>query len=309
MPELPEVQTTVNGLTRTIVGLRIVNAWTDYNSIHGHKRSIKDPNNFQEFKRIIVGKKVLKVERRAKNILIYLNNSKDNDFLIVLVHMRMTGHLLYGSYKYSEKDKSHWTAISPKTLLDPFNRHIHFVLSFSNGKYLALSDSRKFAEIILIKDKEEGASHFANTGPEPLQKDFTLKLFEERIMTRPKGKIKQVLMDQKIIAGIGNIYADETLWLSGIHPLIKVKDISKANIRKLYHSIKCLLQRGIDLGGDSMSDYRNIYGEKGSFQEKHHAYKKTGKPCEKKGCRGTIVRISLGGRGTHFCNKHQLLKK
>jgi formamidopyrimidine-DNA glycosylase len=305
MPELPEVQTTVNGLAEHIVGLRIIDAWSDYNSAYfvGSK-TIKDLAYFITFKRVVVGGTVTSVERRAKNILIHLDNGHT-----ILVHMKMTGHLLYGTYRYDASlPKDPWQAIEPEHLKDPFNRHVHFVLSFHNGKFLALSDVRKFAKVtasesVILHESE----HLKTIGPEPLEEKFTFDEFDKRLDIRPTGKIKQVLMDQTIVAGIGNIYADESLWRADIHPLTRVQNVSPTLRKQLYNAILETLSRGIDFGGDSTSDYRNIHGEKGKFHEQHYAYRKTGTLCSKKGCKGTITRIVLGGRGTHFCNEHQQL--
>jgi formamidopyrimidine-DNA glycosylase len=146
-------------------------------------------------------------------------------------------------------------------------------------------------------------------GPEPLDKAFDFKIFESQINIRPYWKIKQALIDQSLIAGIGNIYADESLWRSGIHPAQKVNEISTLKLRQLFKAIKLTLSRGIDLGGDSMSDYRNIHGKRGKFQEQHTVYKRKGKNCLIDKCKGSIERIVIGGRSTHFCNTHQKLIK
>ena len=305
MPELPEVQTTVNGLQEHIVGLTIVDVWSNYDSSHFKgSDTIKDRTYFKQFKEATIGKKVISVQRRAKNILINLESGD-----VILVHMKMTGHLLYGRYHFNASNtKDPWEAIEPKALKDPFNAYVRFMLSFSNKKNLALSDVRKFAKVTLIPLHEKTTSlHLEGIGPEPLEDAFTQKVFEERILLRPHGKIKQVLMDQSIIAGIGNIYADESLWRASIYPLEHVEHITTKQLADLFKAIKQTLAKGIDFGGDSTSDYRNVLGEKGSFHEGHHAYQRTGTPCDKKGCGGTIVRIVLGGRGTHFCNTHQKL--
>ena len=305
MPELPEVQTTVDGLQKHIVGLTITDVWSNYNSPYfTDSKTIKDPTYFTEFKKNVVGHTVQSVTRRAKNILIHLNNNHT-----ILVHMKMTGHLLYGTYRYDEHYPTDpWRAIEPTALTDPFNRHVRFILSFSNKKHLALSDVRKFAKVTLVEsDTLETSEHLADIGPEPLHADFTFTQFADRINLRPRGKIKQVLMDQSIIAGIGNIYADESLWRAGIHPLELVHNINTHDLQNLYHAILQTLSKGINFGGDSTSDYRNVLGEKGTFHEGHHAYQRTGSACDKKGCTGTIVRIVLGGRGTHFCSVHQQL--
>lgn len=305
MPELPEVQTTVNGLKHTIIGLTVKDVWTDYNSpfFHGSE-TIKDPAYFKHFRKSVVGRKVISAERRAKNILINLEGN-----VTILVHMKMTGHLLYGVYEFDAAKKSDpWSPVEPEGLKDPFNKRVHFVISFDNKHHLALSDMRKFAKVTALDtDIAHASVHLDGIGPEPLEKDFTFSEFEARIGLRPNGKIKQVLMDQAIIAGIGNIYADESLFRASLHPLTQVCHIPTPRKKLLYEAILKTLRRGIDFGGDSMSDYRNIHGEKGTFQEHHFAYRRTGKKCEKPGCGGTIVRIVVGGRGTHFCNRHQKL--
>jgi formamidopyrimidine-DNA glycosylase len=306
MPELPEVQTTVNGLNRAVRGLKIVDIWTDYNSaFHKGKDSIKDPAYFRYFKKNVTRAKIVSADRVAKNILIKLDNGN-----VILVHMKMTGHLMYGDY-----DRT-----------DPLNRFIHLIFTFNNDKTLELSDMRKFAKVTLIaeKDLEKGTGqslHLANIGPDPLDKRFTFNVFKERLARKSTGRIKTVLMDQSIIAGIGNIYSDEALWRAGIHPEERVKNIfarndSDALAKKLYTAVIAVLKKGIDFGGDSMSDYRNIHGKRGRFQEQHHAYRKTGERCsmmirephgKSKRCKGIITRKIVGGRSAHFCSVHQRL--
>jgi formamidopyrimidine-DNA glycosylase len=228
MPELPEVQTTVNGINKYLKGLKIADVWTSYKSSHhAGKDNIKDPKFFAEFKKQIIGAKIIKASRRAKNILIELSNGN-----IILVHMKMTGHLMYGVYRFDSEDpKDPWKGVSPEALTDPFNRHIRFMLHFTNGKYLALSDMRRFAKVTYItKMDAEKTLHLKDLGPEPLEKKFDIKKLSERINKRPNGKIKQVLMDPKIVAGIGNIYSDEILWRTSIHPERKVKDITSSEL-------------------------------------------------------------------------------
>ena len=286
MPELPEVETTTRGLKGAVVGLVIKDVWTDYNSPYFHgSDTIKDPAYFKYFKKTIKGQKITSVTRRAKNILIHLSNNHT-----ILVHMKMTGHLMYGNYNRK----------------DPFNRHIRLIFYLSNGKTLELCDTRRFAKVTLLPTKTMNeTTHLKNIGPEPLEKEFTFDVFKKQINKKPKGKIKLVLMDQSIIAGIGNIYADESLWRAGIHPESIVSKISDKKLKELYKAIRTTLSKGIDFGGDSMSDYRNIHGERGKFQEQHMAYRKTGIACSKNGCKGIITRIVVGGRSTHFCNVHQ----
>lgn len=286
MPELPEVQTTVNGLNRFVKGLTIKDVWTDYYSeFHLGKPNIKDRKYFKKFRIAVVGAKILGATRRAKNILIGLDNGKT-----ILVHMKLTGYLFYGDCQQKEK-------------------FVHIVWKLSNGKCLALSDLRKFAKVTLVDtDKLKIDSDLKNLGPEPLEKNFTWQKFKERLLKKPKMKIKQALMDQTIIAGIGNIYSDEMLWRASIHPLQKVAEIPQVKIKKMYTAMRKILQHSIKIGGDSESDYRNILGQRGNFQNETRAYGRDGENCSKPKCLGIIKRIKIAGRSAHFCPKHQFKK-
>lgn len=299
MPELPEVETTVRGLKKTIVGLTIKDVWTDLNTKdRRQKESIANPKFFTIFKKEILNKKVLSVERRAKNILINISGNKT-----ILIHLKMTGHLLYGKYKFN---KNKWTPASEGPLNDPYNRFTHLVFTFKNGKHLAFSDARKFGKVTLLDTSiAHETKHLNNIGPEPLEKNFTLEKLKERLNKKQNGKIKTVLMDQSIIAGIGNIYSDEILWQVGINPERKVSQINEKENKLIFKAIKETLKKGIDFGGDSMSDYRNIDGLRGKFQMHHEAYRRTGEKCRKPSCKGIIQRKIVNGRSAHFCSIHQ----
>jgi formamidopyrimidine-DNA glycosylase len=304
MPELPEVQTTVNGIKRYAAQKRIISAWTDYDSaFHAGKSNIKNKKYFTNFKKEVEGKTITNASRIGKNVLIHLSENKT-----IIIHMKMTGHVMYGRY---EKHGSTWRASDPGPLRDdPFNKWIHFVLELNDGKHLVLSDLRKFARVhVANTDSLSADDDMGEIGPDPLDKKFTFEVFKARLMKRPSGKIKQVLLEQSIIAGIGNIYSDEMLWRASIHPLSEPKAIPEDQLKKLYSACKEVLTRGIDFGGDSMSDYRNILGERGKFQAEHNAYQRTGLPCRKRGCPGIISRLKVGGRSAHFCPVHQKLFK
>lgn len=303
MPELPEVQTTVDGINRYITDRIITDVWTDIAtdtpSLPSHYNSTKSALFFTLFKKSIIGSKVLRAERRAKNIFIHLNNKKS-----IWIHMKMTGHLLYGRYTLLQNEWIPSTEEKNDALRDPFNKYLHTVFTLENGKQLVLSDVRKFAKVTLIETIDLSEIYKA-FGPEPLESSFTLSVFTTQINTRPTRSIKEVLLDQKIVAGIGNIYSDEALWIAGIHPLRKVSEITPKENKLLYKGIIDALKKGIDFGGDSTSDYRDINGERGTFQGTHEAYRRTGLPCRKRGCTGTIIRIAFNGRGAHFCDTHQ----
>lgn len=307
MPELPEVQTTVDGINTVAKGKKIIDAWTDLAvdapSLPHHHHTTKSTVFFKKFKEMVIGGKIMEAERRAKNIFIHLSNKNT-----IWIHMKMTGHMMYGSYVFNKKTPT-WTPDQKEkndALRDPFNRFLHTVFIFDNGKQLVLSDVRKFGKVTAFPTREfETALADMQLGPEPLAKAFTLKLFTEQITKRNLRPIKEVLLDQKIVSGIGNIYSDEALWLASIHPLRLVKSLKEIELKKLHAAIITVLKKGIDFGGDSTSDYRDIYGRPGKFQGKHEAYRRTGNPCRKRGCDGTIERIPFGGRGAHFCPVHQ----
>jgi len=284
MPELPEVETTVRGLKKTILGLTIKNIWTDLKTTDKRKvDTVANSKYFIFFKKEVINKKIKSIERRAKNILLNLSNNKT-----ILIHLKMTGYLFYGK--------------------DPKIKFAHVVFSLSNKRYLVFSDMRKFGKITLLETKTiQNSKHLKNIGPEPLEKNFTYKKFEEQLKRKLNGKIKTVLMDQTIIGGIGNIYSDEILWRAGIHPERKINKIKEIEFKKVFKVMREILIKSINLGGDSMSDYRNLSGGKGKFQFYHQAYRRTGEKCRKKNCEGIIKRKIINTRSTHFCSIHQVL--
>ncbi len=307
MPELPEVTTTVQGLKKVLKGRSIVDIWTDLGmkkvSRAHHRDTLKDQNYFSLFRKKVIGIPVSTVERRGKNILVNMENGET-----ILIHMKMTGHIMYGLYQYDKKVKQWAPDFDEKNeaLRDRFNKFLHVVFTLDNGKHIVLSDMRKFAKITVIPTKEIiTSSHLGSLGPEPLEKNFTLSKFKECLFRRPHGAIKTVLMDQSIIAGIGNIYSDEMLWRASIHPESKPSKIPTRQLKILYKSMGDVLRKGIDFGGDSTSDYRDINGNRGKFQGHHNAYRKTKERCSKKGCTGVILRKVISGRSAHFCSKHQ----
>jgi formamidopyrimidine-DNA glycosylase len=299
MPELPEVETTVRSLNK-LSGLSIKDFWTSYNSpFYKGKENIKDKKYLELFKKNIIGKKIQSAERKAKNILIHLN-----DGITILVHMKMTGHFLHGEYKF---EKNNWKPTDEKSPLnDMHNKFVRAIFTLSDGKHLAFSDMRKFAKINFFKtDQIHHHKELSKLGPEPLDKKFSFENFKNVLLKKPKGKIKQVLMMPEIISGIGNIYSDEILWASGIHPLSSPINIPNKNLKEAFEAMKEILESSIKTGGDSMSDFRKIDGTKGGFQNFHKAYKKLGEECSLKNCKGSIKRIKVGGRSAHFCEIHQ----
>jgi formamidopyrimidine-DNA glycosylase len=308
MPELPEVETTVRGLKEKVTGLKITDIWTDLGkkklSLPHFKNTIKDASFLPTLRKKIIGKKITSVTRRAKNILIHFENGET-----MLIHLKMTGHLLVGVYDFDKKNNS-WSVHKKEkneALRDPYNRFVHVVFSLSNHSHLVFCDSRKFGTVTLLSChlSHVNGQSLSALGPEPLDKKFTEKILIESLMKKKNAPIKTALMDQSLVAGIGNIYSDEILFKACVSPTRKVNDISKKEFGGIFKYIKIILTKGIDFGGDSMSDYRNIEGRRGEFQKKHNVYRKKGELCGKPGCSGTIKRIVVGGRSAHFCDTHQ----
>ena len=288
MPELPEVEATVRDLNKKVLGRTFVDVWTDF------KNTIKKPKSFKEFKNQIRGRKIRRVWRRGKNILLDLPGDKT-----LLIHQKLTGHLLLGEWK---QNKGEWQTKIPGPLSeDPKNRFLHLIFWLDNGQMLALSDLRKFAKIELL-DKETLEKELSSFGPEPLEKDFTFEKFKGCFKNK-KGKIKQILMDQTVIAGIGNIYSDEILWRAKIHPFKDVSKLTEEELKKIYQAMRETLEKSIELGGESISDFRRISGQRGYFDKARKVYRREGQKCSH--CGTIIKRVKLAGRSAHFCPKCQ----
>ncbi len=286
MPELPEVESSVRYIRSKVLGRTFVDVWTDTLKMGVCKGSIKG-----DFKELVLGKKILSVKRRAKNIIFELS-----DNFSLLVHYKMTGHLLLG--RWTRKDKGWVSDVAGPLRDDKMNSYIRFIFFLDNEEQLAFSDVRKFGKIELWRDSEL-AKELSLLGPEPLCEKFDLSEFK-KIISGKKRIIKPLIMDQKIIAGIGNIYATDALWLSGIHPERRADSLSEKEINNLFSAIRTVLKQGIENRGDSMVDFRLPDGSKGKYQNYQKAYGKDGKKCENK-CGSTIKKIKVGGRGTYFC--------
>ncbi len=307
MPELPEVQTVVNDLNHKVVGRRIVGVWSDW------PKGIKDPldqwrarkhAHVKEFEKAIRGSKIINVERRGKNILIYLSGDK-----LLLIHQKMTGHMLVG--KWSVKCqvsgvRCQVIPLEPKAAVeDPYNKYIHLIFYLDNGKMLALSDLRKFAKAILGRTKEvENLPELVNLGSDALSPNLTVAEFMSLIRGE-KRKIKQVLMDQQVIAGIGNIYSDDILWKAKVHPFKSANKLKDQELKAIYKAMREILKKAVKLRGTSTSDFRDTAGEPGAYTDERLVYQREGDSCQR--CGTQIKRIKLGGRSAHYCPKCQKL--
>ncbi len=293
MPELPEVETIVRQLNRAVKGCTIKDVWSDW------PKMFKGKISFSQAKKILLKKKILKVERKGKNILIYLSSG-----LICLVHLRMTGHFLVGRFKY-EKEK--WIPLTKGALNDPQNRFIHLLCRLDKKKMLALSDLRKFARVTILTKKDilQQRSLIA-TGIDPTSPDFNWRKLKE-IVSPLKKKIKVILMDQHLISGIGNIYANEILWEAKINPWKEGKLLTDLEIKKIARAIRKILRAAINYQGSSVADdtYRMLNGRSGRYKPLLKVYQKDGSPCPR--CGTTIKRAKIDGRSTFYCPHCQKL--
>jgi len=286
VPELPEVETIIRDLNKKVLNRAFIDVWTDFPG------TVRKPEDFEQFKKEIRGKKIQRIWRRGKNIIFNLSENRS-----LLIHQKLTGHLLLGKWGFSE---GKW--IPPAgPLAEKINTYIHLLFTLDNGQMLALSDLRKFAKVELW-DNEGLKKELGSFGPEPLEKDFTFEKFKECFKGK-RGKIKQVLMNQTVIAGIGNIYSDEILWQAKIYPFKNVSKLTDEELKEIYQAMREILVKAIKLGGESISDFRRISGESGYFDKERKVYRREGESCPR--CDTRIKRVKLGGRSVHYCPKCQ----
>lgn len=283
MPELPEVETIRMGLEPLLPGLKVASETHDWPKGF--------PNAPADVRQFLFGAKVLGVRRRAKVLMIDLSSK-----YTLLIHLKMTGQVVYRG-KTAQFGAGHPTDSLVGALPDKSTR---VTVKFTDGSQLFFNDQRKFGWVRLVPTLEvEQLDFFKNVGPEPLAADFTADAFIKRLMRRPKSSIKPVLLDQTVVAGIGNIYADESLWAAKIHPETKVQDVPVKKLQKLFADLQAVLRLSIKKGGSTDRNYVNHEGKKGSYLTFAQVFRREGKPCPR--CGTTIVKIRVGGRGTHVC--------
>jgi len=277
MPELPEVTTIVNELNEEIAGKKI-----DDVEVRLAKMAQGDIGS-------VVGQTVERVERRAKLIVIRL--SKGN----LAIHLKMTGQLFF-----LPAGKAQTVAGERQ---GPFT---HVIFHFSDGSRLLFNDLRQFGYVKVFGNDELRKLLDEGYGIEPVDPAFTSEKLTEIIRRHPSMRMKRLLTDQTIIAGIGNIYVDEALWEAKIHPLTRASVLTDKEIKALHTGIKRVLSDALKYLGTSMDTYRRTTGEKGEYEFHRKVYRRDGEPCLR--CKTTIKRITVGGRGTHFCPKEQVQK-
>ena len=282
MPELPEVETVVRDLRPRLVGATIVGA----RSTWARTLRNQDPIAFADG---VAGRTVLAVGRRAKLIVIELSGDA-----ALTIHLKMTGQLF---------------VVPADTPLDPY---VRLALELADGRELRFRDIRKFGKVGLygrdpltgeLVAEVGGAAVFAGIGPEPLDDAYTVREFRRRLRRRT-GRLKPLLLDQSFVAGVGNIYADESLWRARLHPLRSASSLRPPDEGRLYAAVRSVLSEAVERRGSSIDDYTAPDGD-GSMQERLDVYQRTGEPCHR--CGRPIKRIVIGARSTHFCSWCQRL--
>jgi len=310
MPELPEVESLKQSLEPYILNKEISKIQIKLPKIisgKGNKRQVSQ-QKADLFQKQVVGKKITKLYRRAKNLIFFL---EDNSLL--LIHLKMTGQLVYKSNKQSSKNLiagGHPIQLSEETLP---HKHTHLIFKLidpqsvhdqSTAGYLYYNDVRQFGYILHYPNLGilESEGHFNCLGLEPLEADFTLDAFDKKLQTK-KGVLKKVLLDQSVVVGLGNIYADEVCFSAGVRPDRKVQSLTKKEVKCLYCAIKKIIPRAVHLGGSSVANYLLADGSRGNYAREHMVYGRHGQPC--KVCDSTLKKISLAGRTTVYCQKCQ----
>lgn len=282
MPELPEVETVRRGLSDLILE-KVVAKET-----HDTERGF--PNNEHDVDQFLIGASILAVRRRAKVLIIDLSSGYS-----LVIHLKMTGQLVF------DGDNRFGAGHPNDSLVGELpDKSTRVTLTFADNSKLFFNDQRKFGWMRLMPTIEVPNINFMQkVGPEPLADDFTAEDFRARFLRRPKTTIKAALLDQSVIAGVGNIYADESLWGAKIHPARKVQDVSSDELELLYLELRSVMNLSIEKGGSSSRNYVDAEGRRGSYMAFANVYKREGQPCAR--CSTPIEKLRVAGRGTHIC--------
>jgi len=288
MPELPEVEVVKRSLTRKVQNLIIQKVNIKDSKLRYHI----DKNKFRK----ITGLRIKKIERKSKFLLFFLNKN-----FIMMVHLGMTGKFFFVDRKNTKLKTSFYYNIDYKKE-QKYDR-VEFILN--KNQKLIYNDVRKFGFIKLLHNKKyKNNFHLKHLGPEPLKNTFNYTYFKNYIKGRSRV-IKDILMDQKFVSGLGNIYANEILFLSKVKPSRKVKNLKEFELKKIINFTKEVLKNAIELGGSSIKDFSSSNGKKGSFQQHFNVYGKKGAACSNTTCKSIIVKSSISNRSTFFCNNCQ----
>lgn len=283
MPELPEVETIRIGLAKLVPGL--VFARVDFDWPKGF------PNLARDVSKHLIGARVLSVKRRGKALVLELSSGYS-----LVIHLKMTGQLVFngGGERFGGGHPN------DSLIGDLPDKSTRVIFSFKNGAKLFFNDQRKFGWVRLMPSREVSNLEFIKKlGPEPLASGLTAREFTERFHRRPNTSIKAALLDQTVIAGVGNIYADESLWGARLHPAVLVKNVSIYKFEALFRELKYVLKLSIEKGGSSDRNYVDAEGKKGSYLSFARVFRREGQPCPR--CGTKIIKIRVAGRGTHIC--------
>ena len=289
MPELPEVETVRRGLTSLIIGRSVTAV------VHDTPKSF--PNDPQPVASFMVGATVTEVRRRAKVLMIDVSTN-----YTVVIHLKMTGQLVFVD------DKTRFGAGHPNDSLVGIlpDKSTRVTIEFTDGSHLFFNDQRKFGWMKLLPTDAVPLMDFMiKVGPEPLNDDFTPSQFAARFTRRANTSIKAALLDQSVVAGVGNIYADESLWGAKIHPKRLVKTITAGEFKHLYTELRFVMNLAIEKGGSSNQNYVNAEGKKGSYMDFARVFRREGLECPR--CGTVIIKFKAAGRGTHICPQCQQL--
>jgi formamidopyrimidine-DNA glycosylase len=288
MPELPEVETVRRGLHNLIIGRKV--------KAVEHDTPKSFPNTPHDVAEFLIESEIIDVRRRAKVLMIDLSTA-----YTLVIHLKMTGQLVF-------RGESAFGAGHPSDSLigELPDRSTRVTITFSDDSRLYFNDQRKFGWMKLMPTAEVPNSSFMQkVGPEPLEDDFSPQDFAARFTRRARTSIKAALLDQTVIAGVGNIYADESLWAAKIHPLRLVNTITSDEFKKLYIELRAVMNLAIEKGGSTDKNYVNAEGKRGSYMDFARVFRREGKACPR--CGTTIIKFKAAGRGTHICPHCQVL--
>jgi len=276
LPELPEIETVKSGIEKTVLGSAII-------STKIFRRDLRFPIN-DNLEKLILNKRVLGIGRRSKYLLFFLNKKTT-----LVFHLGMSGKI-----SIRLKSECEYT----------LKKHDHLIMAFDNGIFLIYNDPRRFGFVETIEGDYKDYRRFRCMGIEPLSKKFNGKYLWNKIKNSTRN-LKSILMDQKLVAGLGNIYVSEALWDSQINPTRIGKNMSLIDCQKLVFSTKKVLKKAVKFGGTTLKDFRQVGGEVGYFQNKLQVYGKEGQSCFRRKCKGTVEKSILSGRSTFYCSTCQ----
>lgn len=282
MPELPEVETVRRGLSALIISKTVKS--------QQHDTAKGFPNAPADVVQFLIGATITDVRRRAKVLLIDLSTQ-----YTLVIHLKMTGQLVFRGEQVFGAGHPNESLIGELP-----DRSTRVTLEFTDGSHLYFNDQRKFGWMRLMPTVEVPNIDFMKkVGPEPLEADFTVAEFAARFTRRAKTTIKAALLDQTVVAGVGNIYADESLWGAKVHPKRLVDTITDDEYKLLYNELRTVMNIAIDKGGSTDKNYVSAEGKRGSYLDFARAFRREGHPCPR--CGTTIIKFKAAGRGTHIC--------